>query len=304
MKKNGVFFMVNQMKAVLAVIMSLGVILSGMHLPFALEDVVTGKHWAIVHLPSEKKAAKKRESETCASDSLEGNVYVEAVSAVPPATMAESPVTTVESPVTTAESPVTTAEYPADSAGVQITNTSADIAPTVPSTTAHEHIWTPVTQVIHHDPVYQNVWVEDVPAWEEQVLISDAWEEQVLVSDGWEEQILISEAWDEPVGVYIDICNECGHEFWTPEDDIGVHMRAGCWASWHAEWRQTGTTHHEAVYQTVYHDAVYQNVQHDAVYQTVSHEAVGHYENTEVQSAWDETVITGYRCGCGAMWKN
>ena len=42
-------------------------------------------------------------------------------------------------------------------------------------------------------------------------------------------------------------------------------MAAGCWSSWHDEWRPTGEViHHDAVYQTVHHDAVYQTVLHDA----------------------------------------
>ena len=69
-------------------------------------------------------------------------------------------------------------------------------------------------------------------------------------------------------------------------------MAAGCWSSWHDEWMQVGTTHHDAVYQTVHHEAETTIVHHDAT---------GHNEQTVDQAAWDETVITGYTCsGCGA----
>ena len=78
-------------------------------------------------------------------------------------------------------------------------------------------------------------------------------------------------------------------------------MGAGCWSSWHAEWIQVGTTHHDAVYQTVHHDATYQTVHHEAETTVVHHDATGHNEQAVDQAAWDETVITGYTCsGCGA----
>ena len=51
-------------------------------------------------------------------------------------------------------------------------------------------------------------------------------------------------------------------------------------------------------------------VYHDAEYQTVWHEAEGHYEQQVtkpaysetvlVKAAWDEEVVTGYQCSCGA----
>ena len=62
---------------------------------------------------------------------------------------------------------------------------------------------------------------------------------------------------------------------------------AGCWSSWHDEWRPTGEViHHDAVYQTVHHDAVYQTVHHDAETTVVHHDATGHYETVVTQAAW------------------
>ena len=85
-------------------------------------------------------------------------------------------------------------------------------------------------------------------------------------------------------------------------EDIDVHMGAGCWSSWHDEWMQVGTTHHDAVYQTVHHEATYQTVHHEAETTIVHHDATGHNEQVVDQAAWDETVITGYTCsGCGAV---
>ena len=158
-----------------------------------------------------------------------------------------------------------------------------------------------MTSVVHHDATYKTVWVQDSAAWDETVITKAAWDEQVLVQNAYDENVMISDAYDEPVYDWVDICNECGHKFLDPSDDIDVHMGAGCWSSWHAEWIQVGTTHHDAVYQTIHHDAVYQTVHHDAETTVVHHDATGHNEQVVDQAAWDETVITGYTCsGCGA----
>ena len=176
---------------------------------------------------------------------------------------------------------------------------------TQPQTTAHTHAWVPVTNVVHHDVIYKDVWVQDSAAWDETVVTKAAWDEQVLVQDAYDENVLVSDAYDEPVYAWVDICNECGHKFLDMSDDINEHMAAGCWSSWHAERMQVGSTHHDAVYQTVHHDAVYQIVHHEAETTTVHHDATGHTEKTVDQAAWDETVITGYTCsGCGSIKEN
>ena len=168
-------------------------------------------------------------------------------------------------------------------------------------TTAHTHAWVPVTSVVHHDATYKTVWVQDFAAWDETVVTKAAWDEQVLVQDAYDENVMISDAYDEPVYAWVGICNECGHKFLDPNEDIDVHMGAGCWSSWHDEWMQVGTTHHDAVYQTVHHEATYQTVHHEAETTIVHHDATGHNEQVVDQAAWDETVITGYTCsGCGA----
>lgn len=51
----------------------------------------------------------------------------------------------------------------------------------------------------------------------------------------------------------------------------------------------------------VHHEAVYNTVHHDAETTVVHHEATGHNEQVVDQAAWDEDVVTGYKCsGCGA----
>lgn len=181
------------------------------------------------------------------------------------------------------------------------TTAPTKVPETQPQTTAHTHAWVPVTSVVHHDATYKTVWVQDFAAWDETVITKAAWDEQVLVQDAYDENVMISDAYDEPVQAWVGICNECGHKFLDPNEDIDVHMGAGCWSSWHDEWMQVGTTHHDAVYQTVHHEATYQTVHHEAETTIVHHDATGHNEQVVDQAAWDETVITGYTCsGCGA----
>lgn len=181
------------------------------------------------------------------------------------------------------------------------TTAPTKVLETQPQTTAHTHAWVPVTSVVHHDATYKTVWVQDFAAWDETVITKAAWDEQVLVQDAWDEQVMVQDAYDEPVYAWVGICNGCGHKFLDPNEDIDVHMGAGCWSSWHDEWMQVGTTHHDAVYQTVHHEATYQTVHHEAETAIVHHDATGHNEQAVDQAAWDETVITGYTCsGCGA----
>ena len=257
-------------------------------------------HWLIVHLipestPDESSVDGENQEETdeAASQSLEGKVdedtsetssqnVAKADPTKPSATVAPTAATTATT--TTSPAPTTTQ-----------TPTAA------PTTTAHTHNWVAVTKTVHHDAVTSQVWKEDSAAWDETVVTKAAWDEQVLSQAAYDEQVLVSEAYDEPMYGRVDICNNCGHEFWDPSDDINEHMAAGCWSGWHTEPRQIGTTHHDAVYNTVHHDAVYTTVHHDAETTVVHHDATGHYETVVTQAAWDETVTTGYKCsGCGA----
>ena len=170
-----------------------------------------------------------------------------------------------------------------------------------PTTTAHTHNWVAVTTTVHHDAVTSQVWKEDSAAWDETVVTKAAWDEQQLVQDAYDENKLVQDAYDEPVYEWVSVCNKCGYKFLDPTEDITIHMEAGCWSSWHDEMMQTGSIHHDAVYQIVHHDAVYQTVHHEAETTVVHHDATGHYETVVTQAAWDETVVTGYTCsGCGA----
>ena len=204
-------------------------------------------------------------------------------------------------PETKPATPTTVAPTTSTPTTSQSTTAQTKAPETQPQTTAHTHAWVPVTSVVHHDATYKTVWVQDSAAWDETVITKAAWDEQVLVQDAYDENVMISDAYDEPVYAWVAVCNECGHKFLDPNEDIDVHMGAGCWSSWHGEWMQVGTTHHDAVYQTVHHEATYQTVHHEAETAIVHHDATGHNEQAVDQAAWDVTVITGYTCsGCGA----
>ena len=278
----------------------------------------TTNHWMIVHLIPEVPAegldtvqAEEKETDEEASRSLEGALEEDA----DPTGSSREDSKASDSEATTSEKSSSATKLPETTKTAQTTKapeTAATVAPTAattappttspaptttqtptaapttaaqttaPTTTAHTHNWVAVTKTVHHDAVTNQVWKEDTAAWDETVVTKAAWDEQVLVS----------EAYDEPVYGWVGVCNACGHKFFDPNEDIDVHMHQGCWSSWHDEWLQIGTTHHDAVYNTVHHDAETTVVHHDAT---------GHYETVVTQAAWDETVTTGYKCsGCGA----
>ena len=272
-------------------------------------------HWLVLHLGSDQNKQGVSDSDTedavreteSVAESLEGKVEDEKetdltesskeIAKVPETKAPETKPTSTKASETkpNQSKPTTSTSAPSTAPSTDASSTKA------PETTAHTHAWVPVTSVVHHDATYKTVWVQDFAAWDETVITKAAWDEQVLVQDAYDENVMISDAYDEPVYAWVGICNECGHKFLDPNEDIDVHMGAGCWSSWHDEWMQVGTTHHDAVYQTVHHEATYQTVHHEAETTIVHHDATGHNEQAVDQAAWDETVITGYTCsGCGA----
>lgn len=52
----------------------------------------------------------------------------------------------------------------------------------------HVHQWTDKTQVRHHDAVTEQTWVEDVPAWDEEIPVYEEREQAVCVTCGAEIQ--------------------------------------------------------------------------------------------------------------------
>ena len=275
-------------------------------------------HWLVLYLGAStgvsdldtEDAAREIES---AAESLEGKVENEKetdpaessqeVAKVPeskePSTKApETKPTSTKAPETKPNQSKPTPSTAAPSTKAPETKAPETAAPT---TTAHTHNWVAVTTTVHHDAVTSQVWKEDSAAWDETVVTKAAWDEQQLVQDAYDENKLVQDAYDEPVYEWVSVCNKCGYKFLDPTEDITIHMEAGCWSSWHDEMMQTGSIHHDAVYQIVHHDAVYQTVHHEAETTVVHHDATGHYETVVTQAAWDETVVTGYICsGCGA----
>ena len=256
-------------------------------------------HWLVFYLGAKQTDEETSDSDTeiatqeteSSAESLEGKTESE----MEEKENTKAPDTKPAIPTTVAPTTSTPTTSPSTTAPTKVPETQ-------PQTTAHTHAWVPVTSVVHHDATYKTVWVQDLAAWDETVITKAAWDEQVLVQDAWDEQVMVQDAYDEPVYDWVDICNTCGHKFLDMSDDISDHMAAGCWSSWHAEWMQVETTHHDAVYQTVHHDATYQTVHHEAETTIVHHDATGHNEQAVDQAAWDETVITGYTCsGCGAV---
>ena len=100
---------------------------------------------------------------------------------------------------------------------------------------------------------------------------------------GHNEQVLVKEAWMEYKPIYetvaVEICGNCGADCTSdPSGHIKEHMMNGTGQyGTHTEYiqKQTGT-------------------------ETIAHPA--EYETRWVQdsAAWDETVVTGYTCSCGA----
>lgn len=218
-------------------------------------------HWLVIHL----KASETADTENESGEEKPADEAVQTTSAASESTPETTGVPTTKAPETKPAPTTTPTKAPET---------------TAPTTTAHTHTWVPVTNTVHHDATYKTVWVQDSAAWDETVVTKDAW--------------------DEPTYSWVAICNACGHVF-SAGESVGDHMEAGCWSSWHHEQRQTGSVHHEAVYNTVHHDAVYSTVHHEAETTVVHHEATGHNEQVVDQAAWDEDVVTGYKCsGCGA----
>lgn len=247
------------------------------------------------------KPSEKSSSESATKPTKPTKPTTKAPETTKPAQTTKAPETAATvAPTAATTAPPTTSPAPTTTQTPTVTTTTA-AQTTAPTTTAHTHNWVAVTKIVHHDAVTSQVWKEDTAAWDETVVTKAAWDEQVLSQEAYDEQVLVSEAYDEPVYGWVGVCNACGHKFFDPNEDIDVHMHQGCWSSWHDEWLQIGTTHHDAVYNTVHHDAVYTTVHHDAETTVVHHEATGHYETVVTQAAWDETVTTGYKCsGCGA----
>ena len=141
---------------------------------------------------------------------------------------------------------------------------SGDIRDEQESESPHIHDWVEQTKTVHHDETGHN--------------------EEVMTG---KRTVVDEEAYDEPVYEIKCVCSACGYEA-DSTDEIGDHM----------------DSHYDP--ELGYIDASYsvQEVVTDVIHHPeVSHEEPVYEEQWIIDSeAWDETVVTGYRCStCGAV---
>lgn len=141
---------------------------------------------------------------------------------------------------------------------------SGDIRDEQESESPHVHDWVEQTKTVHHDETGHY--------------------EEVMTG---KRTVVDEEAYDEPVYEIKCVCSACGYEA-DSTDEIGDHM----------------DSHYDP--ELGYIDASYsvREVVTDVIHHPeVSHEEPVYEEQWIIDSeAWDETVVTGYRCStCGAV---
>lgn len=90
---------------------------------------------------------------------------------------------------------------------------------------------------------------------------------------GHYEKIKIQDAWEEAEQKEVNVCNQCGTII-TVENHISHYKNNPNCGGYHGELRPTGNV--------IHHEAVYEN------------------EYVIDQKAYDEKILTGYKCSCGA----
>ena len=142
-----------------------------------------------------------------------------------------------------------------------------EVKPEIPATPEHTHTWTPVTTTIHHDATGH---YEDVVVGTRTVVDKEAWYEPIYE---WKYMGKTR-------------CIKCGQVFNTADEcfdhqdvlaDNGDYTHGSY--EFIAEKVQTDTIHHEA---------------------ETHEETITEKRWVEDTAAYDETVITGYTCSCGA----
>lgn len=130
----------------------------------------------------------------------------------------------------------------------------------------HSHTWTEQKKTVHHDAVYELVYVVDKTAWDEDIYVDQAVYETVpAVKCG------------------------CGAEF---PDYSG-------WCAHEEYYGDELNDYSHGSYSVVYHQ--YQTGTEKVYVRTDHHPDEGHMESKVVKDAYDEEIVTGYKCsGCGA----
>ena len=207
---------------------------------------------------------------------------------------------------------------------------STVVVPGTPAVSHTEYEWSSVSQVVerlwhryvvdsaateavyetvHHDAVYETITVPGTPAWDQQVLVTEAYDEpvvtpaydeQVLKTAAYDERVLVTAAYDEPVvtpgydeqvlktAAYDEqVLVTAAYDEQVMTSPAVVHTEykfvskngSVRWdedPNWNANsnnssggWVATGESR-----QTQVSPAVYTTVHHDAVYTTVHHDAV------------------------------
>ena len=135
---------------------------------------------------------------------------------------------------------------------------------TPPSAPAHEHSWEAVYTTVHHDAVTH--------------------EEQRWVVD--------KEAWEEPVKRYVEICRHC-------KDGTCKRCAALGLTQYEFDTIQEFYKHQDACLDE--DGSCFSSTYREVIDHYIHHDEEGHYEIYTVvdKDAYDEQVVTGYKCSCG-----
>ena len=162
------------------------------------------------------------------------------------------------------------------------TNTPVPTSTSTPTPTVHVHNWTAQTKTVHHDEVGH--WEKQEIEWEEKIYytgycantrpVVSVYElmkkEGTWSEDAWESITVTKEYWDEENGYY------------------NTHINVGKISSW-SKYAQDLLADYCGSSTKMYHMYV---------------ESIMHTDVKDVwvidDAAYDETVITGYTCSCGA----
>ena len=219
-----------------------------------------------------------REGKDILIEGTDGNLYVGKPNMVIHSKIEE--VAVEEEPV---EETTIVAEVPTENIAPQPTEQPAPQPTEQPS---HEHKWKTVAaqyETKHHEAQYQDIWVEDKPAWSEEVLVKEAWQEEEIYEE-WQERTVYTSC--------------TGFKTYSKEEIVA-------WMnSVTLEELMAGACNNYSTAAEYYPVQMSRIIYHDAEYQTVWHEAEGHYEKQLVKEAYDEKVLVsgGYEIceTCGA----
>ena len=182
------------------------------------------------------------------AESLRTPTPAPTVTASPSPAPTDAPSMTME---TAAPAPLSPTSAPTEAPAFTPAPTMVPTIPPAPMVTPvpHAHEWIPVTEIIHHEAVTEQVKVIDQPGTEGHF-------------EG---------------GSYPVVICRCGEEFTNAESYYAHSERLGFG-----------------------HGGFTDGIRSNQVWVEGTPE-VFHYETIVVQDAWDEEIITGYRCACGAV---